>query len=172
MLFVLLFFFSCNRKNDSKYIIDKNENGTIKSITIYQGSSYQVFEFNQLGQCSDILKFQDSLLTGEQLYFTDGNLTEKVNYDSGKANGHFYMFFSKTGAVKQHRYLVKGLEHGLGIDYYDMEVEITKSSLYFNDSGKIFYTQNFDSTGHFVSEEGVVPVSVQEYRKLQNTNNR
>ena len=139
--------------------------GNIKSLTIKNGASTQIYTFDSLGNCKNISKFTNGLLDGEQLTFYKGYLVEKARFKADKANGHVHEFYPISGAIQSHRFVLNGLERGLGIEYYDGNIEVTKSALYFNDSGMIFYKQNYDSAGHYISEEWSPPESVIEYRK-------
>ena len=155
---------SCNSNSEKQKVFEDEyfPNGKIKTIVTTRGdSSKQVFGFDSVGNLTDMAMSKNSQMQGEHLWFyINGILEQKTTYKFGKPNGYSYQYYP-SGAIKSNRFLRNGLEQGFGLDYYDSPFGIAKSSLYFNDSGKIYYKQNFDISGSLVNEEGEKPKSLQ-----------
>ena len=100
-------------------------------------------------------------MEGEQLWFyPNGFLKQKTGYKQGKPEGFSYQYYP-SGAIENQRFLRNGYEQEFGLDYYDGHVGVAKATLYFNDSGKIYFKQNFDNSGKLISEEGKKPKELQ-----------
>lgn len=158
-----LFVFSCHFNNEKKHVLVEEyySNGRLKVIEInLKDSLKKAFRFDSLGNCLDILTTKNSKKEGEQLWFNEnGYLQQKTIYTIGLPNGFSYQYYP-TGAIKNYRYLVHGIENDLGIDYFDMHVPVVKSSLYFNGNGEIYFKQNFDSLSNLIGEEGKKPMTL------------
>lgn len=152
LLSILFLTFSC--KNKKNFDLQYYSNGCIKNLTLVQKEKKSILSFDSLGNCIKITQFVNDKLQGEQSTFYNKKLVEKTDFLMGKENGHYYDFYSSTGAIKSHRYMVNGIEYGLGTEYYNLPNEVIKNSFYFNDSGKIYLKQYYDSSGKLLREEG------------------
>lgn len=161
---VQFILFGCNSHSPKEKIFEEEyyANGRLKAIAIPRSDgAIQVLSFDSIGNCTNLLISKNKQMEGEQLWFyPNGFLKQKTGYKLGKPDGFLYQYYS-TGAIKSSRFLKDGIEQEFGLDYYDSHIGITKSTLYFNDNGEIYFKQNFDSLGNLIAEEGKKPKALQ-----------
>jgi antitoxin component YwqK of YwqJK toxin-antitoxin module len=113
----------------------------------------KVFYYSD-GTVRSIKYFKDSLLSGECFWFyPNGRLQFKATYIKGKANG-LANYYYESGALQTIKIFKQSKTVGYCVNYYDKAIDLKKSILMYNDSGKLYYMQEFDSNGHFVREKG------------------
>ena len=158
-LFTIIYIFliySCKQKSSQINYYNGNQ---IKDVTIYNRDSSQlkiVYSFYENGEPKEIHRYnKKDKFTGEQLWFyPSGVLNRKIFIQNGEANGNGYYFYDSTGTLSAHRYFRNDKEVFHGAEYWNDTIGITKSSIYFNDSGEIYYKKNFDENGNLINEEG------------------
>lgn len=158
-LFTFAYIFlicSCKEKANEINYYSGNQ---IKGITIYNKDSAglkTVYSFYENGKPKEIHGYdKNGDYAGEQLWFyPSGVLNRKILIKNGKANGNGYYFYDSTGTLSGHRYFRNDKEVFHGAEYWNDTIGITKSSIYFNDSGQIYYKKNFDENGNLINEEG------------------
>lgn len=160
----LFLLFGCNPGSSSKgrpFEEEYYSNGHLKGLALPRSDgAVQIFSFDTLGNCTDLLTSKNRQMEGEQLWFyPNGFLKQKTGYKEGKPDGFLYQYYS-SGAIKSSRFSRNGIEKEFGLEYYDTHIGITKATVYINDSGMIYFKQNFDSSGNLLSEEGQKPKSL------------
>jgi antitoxin component YwqK of YwqJK toxin-antitoxin module len=156
-IFIYIFLlYSCKGKAIEINYYSRNQ---IKDLTIYKkdsGGQKVVYSFYENGEIEEIHRYnRQGEYTGEQQWFyPDGFLDRKIPKSNGKANGNGYYFYDSTGTLSAHRYFRNDKEVFHGAEYWEDSIGITKSSIYFNDSGHIYYKKNFDKNGNLINEEG------------------
>lgn len=154
LIFVLVFFWGCSQKNQTK--IEYYPNGNIQKIYSLDNTmklKKEIF-FYLNGNIKSITNYVNGLKEGEQLNFNDRNglLKSKLLFINDSANGVAYWFY-ESGSLRASRNYIKDKEWHVGFDYWDGEFIINKSLLRFN-SGKVYYKLNFDSSGKPTYSEG------------------
>lgn len=130
---ILFLFFACKQKpNSQNQKVDFYPNGKIKFIKNYE----------------------DHLLNGMSIwFFPNGKMQECITFVNGEAEGHAYYFY-ESGALKTRRVFKNDKPVGYLENYYDHSIGIVKSILVFNDSGKIIYKKELDTSGRVLFEKG------------------
>jgi antitoxin component YwqK of YwqJK toxin-antitoxin module len=154
--FLVTILTSCKEKNSRN--IESFENGNPKMITtkpIIPNHLKVEITFYENGEIKEIHRYNDKgMLDGEQMwFFPSGVLDRKIQIRNAVGNGNAYYFYDTSGTLSGHRYLRNDKEVFHGADYWEDSIGITKSSLYFNDSGIIYYKKNFDKLGHLINDE-------------------
>lgn len=150
-------FFSCKERKSNK--IKYYKESIIKELIVPNkevlGDTI-VCSFYENGNIKEIHRFnRKGQYVGEQLFFyPDGTLDRKIRLKNGIADGNAYYFYDTSGTLNGHRYFRNDKEVFHGTDYWEDSIGIIQSSLYFNDSGQVYYKKNYDKNGNLISEEG------------------
>jgi antitoxin component YwqK of YwqJK toxin-antitoxin module len=155
LIIIIVVLFACTKKQNE---ITYYDNGKIKSIVINNEdlNNHRVeILFHNNGEIKEIHRYGNSgLYEGEQMWFYQtGKLEKKIPLKNGKANGNGYYFYDITGTLNGQRHFRNDKEVFFGAEYWEDSIMMLKSSIYFNDSGKIYRKKNFDKNGNLINEE-------------------
>lgn len=89
-------------------------------------------------------------------YYENGNILSKIISDSlGKIHGRAYYFYERSGNLDSDYNFVNGVKNGNAVSYFD-STSILKSSMLYNDVGKMYWRQSSDKNQKIIKEEGKV----------------
>lgn len=86
-------------------------------------------------------------------FYPNGKLGSSITYINGEAEGHAYYFY-ESGALKARELYKNNKVVGYAEYFYDHSIGVLQAIRAFNDSGKMTYIKEFDTTGNVIREEG------------------